>query len=140
MLRVKRNGKERLIIQLVDSKDQQAASARPSAGKNNYSAADDKASERLPEWMDYNPNFEPEQQDPLAAQQEMDMKAEFANDLEAWKTSMKQRDMLSAESSTVKKDNFGPSPPYAQKKAPLKGKLERRREKMCSQYDRWIGG
>ncbi|CAO3653959.1 unnamed protein product [Mucor fragilis] len=49
---------------------------------NSYQDAD---AERVPEWMDYTPEVEVEANDE-------DIQAQFANDLEAWKSNMKKRD------------------------------------------------
>ncbi|CAO0797090.1 unnamed protein product [Mucor circinelloides] len=49
---------------------------------NSYQDAD---AERTPEWMDYTPEVEVEAKDE-------DIQAQFANDLEAWKSNMKKRD------------------------------------------------
>ncbi|CEP09202.1 hypothetical protein [Parasitella parasitica] len=59
---------------------------------NNHQDAD---AERVPEWMDYTPEAE-------AEAKEEDMQAQFANDLEAWKSNMKKRDGINENPVVVK--------------------------------------
>ncbi|KAF7728734.1 hypothetical protein EC973_005571 [Apophysomyces ossiformis] len=107
-----------------DNVKEQQSSTRPITGKASHSTptSDDRTSERLPEWMDYNPNYEPEKGD-SGLSRELDMKAEFANDLEVWKSNMKQRDMKSSDNSSAKKDDFGALPKFTQSNTIPKGEL-----------------
>lgn len=57
------------------------ASSSKQMNTNNYQ----EETERVPEWMDYTPETENETK-------EEDIQAQFANDLEAWKSNMKKRD------------------------------------------------
>ncbi|KAF1802298.1 hypothetical protein V8B55DRAFT_1478813 [Mucor lusitanicus] len=52
---------------------------------NSNNSYQDPDAERVPEWMDYTPEVEVEAKDE-------DIQAQFANDLEAWKSNMKKRD------------------------------------------------
>ena len=59
---------------------------------NNYN-------ERVPEWLDYNPESKDQQQ------QQQQQQKEITNDLELWKSTMKKKDGLEESKGFV--DNLG---------------------------------
>ncbi|KAI9268047.1 hypothetical protein BDA99DRAFT_535566 [Phascolomyces articulosus] len=98
----------------------------------NGDAQDDRSSDKLPEWMDYNPSTEQKS----VRQPETIPTAPppgFSNDLEAWKSDMKLRDKNIEESE--------PSPSPQQQPPSFHGKDEPQpRKKEVSDLDLLLGG
>ncbi|KAI8377664.1 uncharacterized protein BYT42DRAFT_352312 [Radiomyces spectabilis] len=66
----------------------------PMRGNRPHGQGSYNDSERVPEWLDYSPEAEEDETKGQATTlEEDDAQAKFANDLEAWKSSMKKRDL-----------------------------------------------
>lgn len=81
------------------NRDQRSGHHRSNHSNHN----DGRNQERVPEWMDYNPDIKKT----ADLDDKSDRRGEFANDLEAWKSSMKKKEGLTAD--TVEKQPMAAS-------------------------------
>lgn len=71
----------------TDNRDQRANNR---LSHTNYNEGHDRGQEHVPEWMDYNPDTKTT----TDTNDKPDLNGEYANDLEAWKSSMKKKEGL----------------------------------------------